>query len=108
MQSFGLLPPARFLPILESSGLIHSAGEWIINTACRQLASWQQRFELPDLSIAINLSQQQLKQDRLIQTVSGAIKDNALDIPGFRAGAFEPPALARGFKRNTKSPRSNP
>ena len=65
---FGLLPPARFLPILESSGLIHSAGEWIINTACRQLASWQQRFELPDLSIAINLSQQQLKQGRLVQT----------------------------------------
>jgi diguanylate cyclase (GGDEF)-like protein len=76
---FGLLPPARFLPILESSGLIHSAGEWIINTACRQLASWQQRFELPDLSIAINLSQQQLKHGRLVETVAKAISDNALD-----------------------------
>ena len=76
---FGLLPPARFLNILESSGLIHSAGEWIINTACRQLASWQQRFELPDLSIAINLSQQQLKQGRLVDTVARAISDNALD-----------------------------
>jgi diguanylate cyclase (GGDEF)-like protein len=78
---FGLLPPARFLSILESSGLIHSAGEWIINTACRQLASWQQRFELPDLSIAINISQQQLKQGRLVDTVAKAIADNALD-PG--------------------------
>ena len=78
---FGLLPPARFLTILESSGLIHSAGEWIINTACRQLASWQQRFELPDLSIAINLSQQQLKQGRLVDTVAEAIANNALD-PG--------------------------
>jgi polar amino acid transport system substrate-binding protein len=76
---FGLLPPARFLSILESSGLIHSAGEWIINTACRQLASWQQRFELPDLSIAINLSQQQLKQGRLVETVAKAITNNALD-----------------------------
>jgi len=52
---FGLLPPARFLPILESSGLIHSAGEWVIATACRQLAAWQRQFEMPDLSIAINL-----------------------------------------------------
>ncbi|MDG2375346.1 MAG: EAL domain-containing protein [Woeseiaceae bacterium] len=76
---FGLLPPARFLTILESSGLIHSAGEWIINTACQQLASWQQRFELPDLSISINLSQQQLKQGRLVDTVKKAIEDNALD-----------------------------
>ncbi|MBT6211514.1 MAG: EAL domain-containing protein [Woeseia sp.] len=76
---FGLLPPGRFLSILESSGLIHSAGEWIINTACRQLASWQNKFELPDLSIAINLSQQQLKQGRLVETVAAAIANNALD-----------------------------
>jgi len=78
---FGLLPPSRFLPILESSGLIHSAGEWVIDTACRQLASWQHQFELPDLSIAINLSQQQLMQGRLVSTVAKALHDMALD-PG--------------------------
>jgi diguanylate cyclase (GGDEF)-like protein/PAS domain S-box-containing protein len=78
---FGLLPPARFLTILESSGLIHSAGEWVINTACRQLASWQHQFELPDLSVAINLSQQQLKHGRLVKAVEKALTDNALD-PG--------------------------
>jgi diguanylate cyclase (GGDEF)-like protein len=78
---FGLLPPARFLPILESSGLIHSAGEWIIATACRQLAGWQRRFELPDLSIAINLSPQQLLHDRLVQAVAKSLDDTALD-PG--------------------------
>ncbi|MBT8099324.1 MAG: EAL domain-containing protein [Gammaproteobacteria bacterium] len=76
---FGLLPPGRFLPILESSGLIHSAGEWVIETACRQLASWQRQFELPDLSIAINLSTQQLVHKRLVDCVSGAIANNALD-----------------------------
>ncbi len=76
---FGLLPPARFIPILESSGLIHSAGEWIINTACAQLASWQHQFELPDLSIAINLSQQQLRHGRLVDTVAEAIGNHALD-----------------------------
>ena len=78
---FGLLAPARFLPILESSGLIHSAGEWVIETACRQLASWQRRFELPDLSIAINLSPQQLMHKRLVDVVSKALADTALD-PG--------------------------
>ena len=78
---FGLLAPARFLPILESSGLIHSAGEWVIQTACRQLAGWQRRFELPDLSITINLSPQQLMHKRLVEVVATALTDSALD-PG--------------------------
>lgn len=78
---FGLLPPERFLPILESSGLIHSAGEWVIATACRQLAAWQRRFELPDLSMAINVSPQQLIHKRIIEVISKALADTALD-PG--------------------------
>ncbi len=78
---FGLLPPARFLPILESSGLIHSAGEWVIATACRQLAAWQRQFELPDLSLAINLSQQQLMHQRLVVAVKESLENTALD-PG--------------------------
>lgn len=78
---FGLLPPARFLPILESSGLIHSTGEWVIDTACRQLAAWQYQFELPDLALAINLSQQQLLHGRLIEAVAKSLTDTGLD-PG--------------------------
>ncbi|MEQ8205182.1 MAG: EAL domain-containing protein, partial [Woeseia sp.] len=78
---YGLLPPARFLSILESSGLIHSAGEWIIDTACRQLAAWQRQFDLPDLSVAINLSSQQLTHGRLVDAVERAIANTALD-PG--------------------------
>ena len=78
---FGLLPPARFLSILESSGLIHSAGEWVIATASRQLAAWQRQFELPDLSIAINLSRQQLMHQRLVDAVSTSLENTALD-PG--------------------------
>lgn len=78
---YGLLPPERFLPILESSGLIHSAGEWVITTACRQLAAWQHRFELPDLSIAINLSPQQLVHKRLVDVLARALADTGLD-PG--------------------------
>ncbi|MEX1266095.1 MAG: GGDEF domain-containing phosphodiesterase, partial [Woeseia sp.] len=78
---FGLLPPARFLKILESSGLIHSAGEWVIETAFRQLAAWQHQFELPDLGMSINLSSQQLLHGRLVEAVSKALRDTALD-PG--------------------------
>lgn len=76
---FGLLPPARFLGILESSGLIHSAGEWVIKTAFGQLAAWQHQFEMPDLSIAIKLSQQQLRTGRLVETVRESLADTLLD-----------------------------
>ncbi|MBT8078411.1 MAG: EAL domain-containing protein [Gammaproteobacteria bacterium] len=78
---FGLLPPARFLSILESTGLIHSAGEWVLDTATRQLAAWQNQFELPDLSMAINLSPQQLVYGRLVEAVTKSITDTMLD-PG--------------------------
>jgi diguanylate cyclase (GGDEF)-like protein len=78
---FGLLAPERFLSILDSSGLIHSAGEWVIATACRQLAAWQRQFELPDLSIAINLSRQQLLHQRLVDAVAKSLEDTMLD-PG--------------------------
>lgn len=78
---YGLLPPARFLAILESSGLIHSTGEWVIDTACRQLAAWQHQFELPDLAMAINLSQQQLMLGRLVEAVAMCLTNTGLD-PG--------------------------
>jgi diguanylate cyclase (GGDEF)-like protein len=78
---FGLLPPERFLSILEGSGLIHSAGEWVIATACRQLAAWQRQFDLPDLSIAINLSPQQLMHRRIVDTIAESLANTALD-PG--------------------------
>ncbi len=78
---YGLLAPARFLPILESSGLIHSTGEWVIDTACRQLAAWQHEFDLPDLALAINLSPRQLLHRRLVDAVSKSLSDTVLD-PG--------------------------
>ena len=78
---FGLLPPVRFLSLLESSGLIHSVGEWTINTACAQLAAWQRRYPQPDLTITINLSPQQLEGGRLPQVVAQAVSDHAID-PG--------------------------
>jgi predicted signal transduction protein with EAL and GGDEF domain len=38
----GLVSPALFIPIAESSGLIGQIGNWVLETACRQLQSWKQ------------------------------------------------------------------
>ena len=55
----GLVPPNKFIPALEDSGLIVPVGAWIIGEACRQLADWRRRGFAP-LPIAVNVSAMQI------------------------------------------------
>jgi len=56
---FGLLPPARFIPVAEETGLIVNIGEWVMHAACVQAKIWEKAGLMP-IRIAINLSAQQL------------------------------------------------
>jgi diguanylate cyclase (GGDEF)-like protein len=57
----GLVPPLEFVPIAEESGLILPIGDWVLHTACRQLADWLKADVCrPDFSMAVNLSPKQL------------------------------------------------
>jgi diguanylate cyclase (GGDEF)-like protein/PAS domain S-box-containing protein len=51
----GLVPPAEFIPLAETTGLITQVGEWVLEAACAQAAIWQ-AAGLPVLRIAINVS----------------------------------------------------
>ena len=51
----GLVPPADFIPLAETTGLILQVGEWVLEAACAQAATWQ-RAGVPPLRIAINVS----------------------------------------------------
>jgi diguanylate cyclase (GGDEF)-like protein len=51
----GLQSPGRFIPIAEHSGLIIPIGEWVLDEACRQVASWQ-REGLDTVRISVNVS----------------------------------------------------
>jgi diguanylate cyclase (GGDEF)-like protein len=65
-----LVPPSEFVPLLEESGLIVPVGEWVIDTACAQIAAWQRtRVGLP---VAVNLSAKQF-----LRTDIGAVIENA-------------------------------
>ncbi len=57
----GLVSPARFLPILEETGLIVDVGDWVIERAALECRQWQ-RQGLPPIRIAVNISPIQLRQ----------------------------------------------
>ena len=75
----GLLPPDRFLPIAEESGLIMALGDWVIRQALAEVADWGGEFRL-----SLNLSPSQIRNPLLIATV-----DSALAAAGFPAGRLE-------------------
>ncbi len=75
---FGLVPPLRFIPVAEESGLIVPLGEWVLREACRQNRAWQQAG-LPAIPVAVNLSAHQFHQKNLAQTISGALQESGLD-----------------------------
>lgn len=65
---FGLLPPDRFIPLAEESGLVIPIGEWVLRTACAQNKLWQ-AAGLNPISIAVNLSPRQLHHPKLISQI---------------------------------------
>ena len=77
----GVVPPSRFIPVLEASGLINHLGRSVLREACRNAVEWQQLHTLPHLSISVNVSAVQLKQPDFVSTVQEALDDSGLS-PG--------------------------
>ncbi|MEO6423144.1 MAG: EAL domain-containing protein [Candidatus Nitrotoga sp.] len=74
----GLLYPTTFIPVAEESGLIVPIGEWVLRTACEQNKAWQLAGHKP-VSIAVNLSARQFKQQDLVDIVTRILKETELD-----------------------------
>jgi diguanylate cyclase (GGDEF)-like protein len=74
----GTLFPGTFIPIAEETGLIHSIGHWVLNTACQQAQLWQ----LPSvgrLRLAVNLSSKQLRSPNLSNSICSILDDTGFD-----------------------------
>ena len=78
--TLGLIPPVRFIPVAEESGLIVPLGEWVLRTACAQNMAWQQAGLRP-VCVAVNLSARQFRQRDLIEVITGILRETGLD-PG--------------------------
>jgi diguanylate cyclase (GGDEF)-like protein/PAS domain S-box-containing protein len=73
----GLIPPLKFIPIAEETGVIEELGLWVLNEACRQLAVWRNEG-IKELRMAVNLSAHQLRSADLVESVRDAIKKYSL------------------------------
>ncbi len=77
----GLIPPSDFIPIAEDTGMIHPIGQWVIETACRQLKQWQTQIPGADqLSVSVNISVQQFAaHNNLERIIENALETTGLD-----------------------------
>lgn len=73
----GNISPAEFIPVAEETGQIIPIGEWVLRTACAQLAEWRQQG-MPTFRIAVNLSVRQLRQPNLAQMVAAVLEEMRL------------------------------
>ena len=80
-KELGPVPPAKFIPLAEKTGLIVPIGEWVLKTACAQNKAWQEQG-YPPLLMSVNLSPRQFRQKNLLETINGALRDTGLN-PGF-------------------------
>ncbi len=70
----GVIPPDRFIPLADESGLIVEIGAWVMREACSQGRIWHQQG-MQDLSISVNVSAVQFAQPRLLETVRTTLED---------------------------------
>lgn len=73
----GMVPPDRFISVLEDTGLILQIGAWVLRTGCAQLAAWD-RQGLPPLRLAVNLSARQFRQPHLSSLIEETLREHVI------------------------------
>jgi diguanylate cyclase (GGDEF)-like protein len=69
----GAVPPDRFIPLAEESGLIGDIGQWVLRTACTDAADWPARTK-----VAVNISAVQLRDPMVVDYVICALAESGL------------------------------
>ena len=73
-----MIPPAKFIPIAEQTGMIDVIGEWVLRKACAQMQDWLAR-DVPPFRLAVNLSVRQLRRIDLAQRIAAILEESRLD-----------------------------
>ncbi len=75
----GLVAPGQFIALAEETGLILPLGQWVLNTACQQLAQWSAQDTTRSLVIAVNVSAYQFSQNDFVARVATALSESGAD-----------------------------
>ena len=73
----GWIPPSRFIPMAEETGLINQIGEWVLRAACEQNRAWQEAG-LPTIRVVVNISGRQFKETQLMRTIQQVLMETDL------------------------------
>jgi EAL domain-containing protein (putative c-di-GMP-specific phosphodiesterase class I) len=74
-----MIPPLQFIPLAEETGLILPIGQWVLETACAQLAVWHQNVNSQDLILSVNVSAKQFHQANFVTQVQETIRRHAIN-----------------------------
>jgi len=74
----GIVSPAQFIPIAEESGLIRPIGDWVLREACQQARSWVDAG-LPLISMAVNVSATELRDETYVQRLYATLSRTGID-----------------------------
>ena len=75
----GMVFPAQFIAIAEETGLILPIGQWVLETACRQIKTWEENPQTSDLQLAVNVSARQFHQPDFEKQVSALINQTGIN-----------------------------
>jgi diguanylate cyclase (GGDEF)-like protein/PAS domain S-box-containing protein len=75
----GAIPPARFIPLAEETGLVASLSRSVFRQACAQMRDWRTRFRLSDdFFVSVNVSSKQLSRRDLIDQLDRILEETRL------------------------------
>ena len=69
----GLVSPAQFIPLAEETGLILPIGAWVLETACAQIKQWEGQLPFSNLTLSVNVSAKQFRQEDFVAQVKDVI-----------------------------------
>ena len=72
-----MIPPARFIPVAEDTGLIVEIGDWLLRAVSQQVRAWGEQG-LPAIPVSVNVSGAQVRQRKLFDSVRRALEASGI------------------------------